>query len=142
MLTRCTRCPIPSDRDRRNEKSSLQLLGKAKIRSRHNHHSRRTAVRTFISSSLYVRHRYLRVFRGRDFDRDADTVDHCRWSFGARINHAENNRASTSPLCHCNPPSLRTSTDSSRDPADPAPILALVNPNSRETVLPGPTASL
>lgn len=74
-MTRCTRCPIPSDRDRRNEKSSFQLLGKAKIRSRHNHHSRRTAVRTFISSSLYVRHRYLRVFRGRDFDRD---VDHCR----------------------------------------------------------------
>lgn len=110
-MTRCTRCPIPSDRDRRNEKSSFQLLGKAKIRSRHNHHSRRTAVRTFISSSLYVRHRYLRVFRGRDFDdRDADTVDHCRWSFGARINHAENNRASTSPLCHCVRPPIRRGT--------------------------------
>lgn len=83
-----------------NEKSSFQFPGKATTTlARHG--------RSHIYIEFTVRHRYLCVL-GRDFNRDADTVDHCRSARASR------GKQSTSPVTathrHCERPPIRRGT--------------------------------
>lgn len=83
-----------------NEKSSFQFPGKATTTlARHG--------RSHIYIEFTVRHRYLCVL-GRDFNRDADTVDHCR------LARASRGKQSTSPVTathrHCERPPIRRGT--------------------------------
>lgn len=83
-----------------NEKSSFQFPGKATTTlARHG--------RSHIYIEFTVRHRYLCVL-GRDFNRDADTVDHCR------LARASRGKQSTNPVTathrHCERPPIRRGT--------------------------------